>query len=741
MTPLTDAEPEDRPEQSLAMAERLLGAGRTNEAEAILCAAVNRFPGHDWVATAYGHVLNRQGRWSEAADEWRRQIDRFPDHVPAYAGLATSLAESGRGSEAYHLLSKAVSRWPDVYWLRLQHAHLSYQVRNELADAIAHWERVAADFPDESHPHVERARAARAAGYPAGAWEGLQPALRKWPEEPSLLVAGLENLLDLLQVELALDLWRRLQRLHPEVGAVTPYDQSWRLFLALDGHSARPEPRAYLLSEPHAGSPDWRPVIVERILVLTFGELAVRTRRDIRSFLRDHVAPADRTLLHRMVWSLVGGEIGEAEAAENLCDALERDAWTMQVLLETWSHPTRNPAYAKAAREVLPRAVKAELNAPAPRYPAVLQALKIASVFDPATFATLRAECADHFVRAPGPAPGSPASAVASLVHTHGQSRPHRRIPARLRIAVCVSGQMRGYRDAFATWGQLGLDVHEAHYFVHTWRKVGGKPPELTHAYRTFGPRFACAYIEVVTQLGLGELKRRYPRLLQRAEAVDDSDVDPQELAALYGAAEVRIDDEAAPAFVGRSNFWKMHYKIREAHQLALASGSDFDLFVRTRPDRAVKSVSGLDWRLIAERCAAEDLVYADEGRSVQSLVGYYMGDQFAVGARPAMNAYAGVFDFVEAGGMFGVPAEHVPHASLALATLHTGVRVEAVPHIAFGEHMNTSRIADSEVESLLWADIGSRRLDEFDTALLQGAASRAGPGAAADLRASAHPA
>ena len=87
------------------------------------------------------------------------------------------------------------------------------------------------------------------------------------------------------------------------------------------------------------------------------------------------------------------------------------------------------------------------------------------------------------------------------------------------------------------------------------------------------------------------------------------------------------------------------------------------------------------------------------------------------------MDAYAETFDFVEAGGVFAVPPDHVPHASLALKTFHSGVRVEPFPDVVFGDHRNASRMRPSEVEALLRRDLQGRALDRVDEALLAAAA------------------
>jgi hypothetical protein len=72
-----------------------------------------------------------------------------------------------------------------------------------------------------------------------------------------------------------------------------------------------------------------------------------------------------------------------------------------------------------------------------------------------------------------------------------------------LRIAVCISGQLRGFRQAYPTWTRLGLDHHDCFFAVHAWKKIGRNMPiKSDTAQRCFSGQFLRAYKDVVSRMG-----------------------------------------------------------------------------------------------------------------------------------------------------------------------------------------------------------------------------------------------
>ncbi len=121
----------------------------------------------------------------------------------------------------------------------------------------------------------------------------------------------------------------------------------------------------------------------------------------------------------------------------------------------------------------------------------------------------------------------------------------------KLRIAVCISGQLRGYRQVFASWHHLGLERHDADYFVHVWRRIGRKIPLIPskgHLQRLFTDAFCDAYADALRQHGARDLERAYPGFFRFFTAGGDC-VTQAELQRFYRTDAVVAEDDAAAPF------------------------------------------------------------------------------------------------------------------------------------------------------------------------------------------------
>lgn len=123
----------------------------------------------------------------------------------------------------------------------------------------------------------------------------------------------------------------------------------------------------------------------------------------------------------------------------------------------------------------------------------------------------------------------------------------------RLRVAICVSGQLRGYELALASWRKTLLAGIEPVFFIHSWEAIGRSTAELFRSALPFaGAHFPKAYRMQVGLIGYDAAQARYPTLFNRLknEAIADSSA----LAALYGSEHVLLENEHGPKFAGFSN-------------------------------------------------------------------------------------------------------------------------------------------------------------------------------------------
>ncbi|MBP8939589.1 MAG: hypothetical protein KBG72_13965, partial [Agrobacterium sp.] len=249
----------------------------------------------------------------------------------------------------------------------------------------------------------------------------------------------------------------------------------------------------------------------------------------------------------------------------------------------------------------------------------------------------------------------------------------------RPRIAVCVSGQLRGWQQALPSWRKGLLQNADCRFFVHTWQNIGRSGAEYFRAYLPFaGTAFCTAWREQAQRAGMEAMTALFPALFSALR--NGGRVRPAALAEAYGTDHVVVEDETAPAFAGWSNSQKMHYKLEAAHKLAADSGEDFDLVLRLRPDKET-GLAAFSWSdLIA--AAREPAIFADISFGFH--YGFPMiGDQVAIGLPDAMAVYTDTFQIaprLQADDFYRCKDGFVGHKSLALTLWHAGIAVRRLP-------------------------------------------------------------
>ena len=289
-----------------------------------------------------------------------------------------------------------------------------------------------------------------------------------------------------------------------------------------------------------------------------------------------------------------------------------------------------------------------------------------------------------------------------------------------LRVAICVSGQLRGYKSALASWRRtLFADVsHDI--FVHTWKQVGRAGAQPSRSVLPFdGKAFSAAWRRYGTLEGYNAMRARYPSLFWALK--DGSEASEQEVRDIYNAKKVVIEDEKEPRFVRFSNQDKMHYKIWAAHQLAVECDENYDLILRIRPDYGVRYIA-FSWRDLATVCRKKSVVWADRALSVH--YGRPMiGDQIAVGYPNAMEQYAETWESYPSLARLDLAAaseKFAGHVSLAQATWLSGLVVQRLPVGGIGL-LEAERLSSAKIVEALKFDASGRN-DEVDRRLIEAA-------------------
>jgi hypothetical protein len=255
---------------------------------------------------------------------------------------------------------------------------------------------------------------------------------------------------------------------------------------------------------------------------------------------------------------------------------------------------------------------------------------------------------------------------------------------------------------------------------AHVWRDIGLRAPDNQHnAARAFSGKFLAAYQGVLESRGWGYIADNYPKLLRRLTATNY--VNEPELRTLYTADAVVVEDESQPDFVGKSNFWKMHYKVKSAHQLGRRVCPDADLYIRARPDQAMSTFEPIDWQDLHRRAASERVIFTDSRRFFAP-PWIWMDDRFAIGSGTSMDIYAAAFDHVEAaaaGRLYGYPNVHLPHACFGSTTQYFNIGVEELSSRKPYKLLNPPPMEPDEVAMLIRADMQTRAETAIDADLL----------------------
>ncbi|GAA4131517.1 hypothetical protein GCM10023067_50720 [Aminobacter aganoensis] len=291
---------------------------------------------------------------------------------------------------------------------------------------------------------------------------------------------------------------------------------------------------------------------------------------------------------------------------------------------------------------------------------------------------------------------------------------PGRRKP---RVAVCISGQLRGFRKAFPSLQQFLLPGTDHEIFVDTWQDIGRSGAEPFRKVLPFaGVHFAEAYREHCTRVGVEEMRCRYASLF--AKLASTGMITAGEVGAFFGTDNVYVEDDKAERFSAFSNSAKMHYKISACASQVEASGKEFDLVLRIRPDKPVTMV-GFGWPDVQAVCRTGSLLFADQGFGHQ-YARLLVGDQMAVGSPQAMRIYASTFEaypgYAEQGFLQCAPGLH-GHSSLAQTCWLNGIDVERLA-IRFAPLAETEPLSTRDIMMTIEQD-STGRMDAVDMALM----------------------
>lgn len=215
---------EEEPRLHAALGRGLGMLDRFAEAEALLTAAMARFPGQAMLGHEHAALAMRQGHWDEAVRRWERAAARLPAHAPdvtpesgsetahVLAQLGHCLRQAGRAAEARDRLAAVIDRLPPHFPLAFERASAE---EPDWPAAIPLWQAVVDAFPGQLHGYLGLANALVRGGAPDRAEPVLQAATWRFPEDRRVAHDFAHLATDRRDWDVALARWERLRDLDP----------------------------------------------------------------------------------------------------------------------------------------------------------------------------------------------------------------------------------------------------------------------------------------------------------------------------------------------------------------------------------------------------------------------------------------------------------------------------------------------------------------------------------------------
>jgi tetratricopeptide (TPR) repeat protein len=698
---------------------------QADQAEDILIKAAAQFPADTGLLQELAFVAGQNGHWETAERCWRDLIAARPDAVSGYRELANALKAQGKPDEADRALKEGQERHPNSLELASAAGDMLVSRGNYLEGA-RHYEAMLARFPHEVGPRVQLIEALIHLDRAQDALAVISEALTQWPSNTHLNQKKIELLLRSGEQESAFQLFRKIA--DSDLSVDFKYSVAWQIFLSKPPEDIAIQLVDYFIDQPDPGDRLWLPFI--SVMIYRAGEVREFAKQLLATGRIHGSGPA------YSIFKALSGDIFSDEELDGFF-SLYLPSGRIPIMANTIGFfyyagkAGVKEHIAKLFEEYIARQLRPDWE---PEPIELLACFIFAAVFSERAFAGLLTWCRRKLPAQDPSLPLSTAAGVISSIIRHARldavdkSSNSMSSPAivrrqgKLRVAMCVSGQLRGYEAARPSWDTLDFGEAELSYFVSTWREIGQNWDRAWTPYRDFPLIFNA----IKGPRGMELVKSRYPQLgsaMVEALRVGEA-AKPEYLRELYGTDQIEIEDDRKGIFVNQPNTWKMYHKIGRAHEMALGSGKDFDLFVKIRPDQRIDGKRELDWGEIADVSARGKILYLDIRLEFTSDI-LKMGDQFVVGARDAMDVYAGIGKFYPANRapdniLFDAPPRLAPHTTPGYYCTYNGVIARWMTGFRFNGMLNPTALTPSEILALVRLDTQARAMDEFDRTFVE---------------------
>ncbi|MDP2520897.1 sulfotransferase family protein [Shimia thalassica] len=287
------------------------------------------------------------------------------------------------------------------------------------------------------------------------------------------------------------------------------------------------------------------------------------------------------------------------------------------------------------------------------------------------------------------------------------------KLKRRPKLALCISGQLRGYEKCFPQWKASPLfELADVTLFVSTWTRKGRKFPIPVHAERVFSNNFLKAYCDLWHRIGgYDALIAAYPEFSRLVQ--DDNLVNFEELSLFYGTENIEIFDDLALSFEELTNQEKMFFQIANGFEMAAQSGSDFDLYMRLRPDLELIELTNQSWATVLSSAYEEGKLFTDVNFKIIKPHGLFVGDQIAIGQMDVMEYYSSIYSKFHAkqgDRVITIDNSPKPHSTLAFHLAAGGINPEPLNAIAAPKLIDPTQLLPEEIAQALGQDVPESR-------------------------------
>jgi tetratricopeptide (TPR) repeat protein len=194
--------------------EALRWLKRFDEAEAVISAAVPRFPASLELLTQWTLVACDRAAWDEVHARAEALIDRLPSNPQSYRIAASAYAKQGRHDLADVAIAEGLHRLGPQQPLVMRFAELA-TAREDWPRAVRRWSGARQQFPDLVAAHDGLVAALTRAGRDEDAEQALGEAVVRFPKEARLGIEYAKMAERRFALEDARDRWQRLRAAFP----------------------------------------------------------------------------------------------------------------------------------------------------------------------------------------------------------------------------------------------------------------------------------------------------------------------------------------------------------------------------------------------------------------------------------------------------------------------------------------------------------------------------------------------